>query len=245
MGGFVALVVSAMAWLGLALVAPAVGQPSGELGGQPDGPGGEAGDAGSSGGLVDFAGAMPGVGSAVVSGEWAGFRVRVRSLTGEAARNVALRVHIDDVDGDTALYERDVTLTRSLVRDAWLYAPVPPGVGPGDALLLTAHEIDPDSGQTGALIGSDRVVFNTAHPGETALIGVVGSSAMGLEQYELQHPTATSERVGSSHRRLAVVRGLMPGDLPDRWMGPAPFRGIVWGDAPPATPGPAESRALA
>jgi len=245
MGGFGALAFAVVAWLGLVLIGSAVGQTDSPAGGQPDGPGGEAGDAASSGGLVYFAGAMPGVGSQVVSGEWAGFRVRLRSLTGEAARNVALRVHIVDVDGDTALYERDVTLTRSLERDAWIYAPVPPGSSPGEALLLTAHEIDPESGQTGALIGSDRVVLNVTHPAETALIGVVGTSAMGLEQYELPHPTATSERIGSSHRRLSVVRGLLPGDLPDRWMGLSAFGTIVWGEAAPDALGPAEARALA
>ncbi len=194
---------------------------------------------------VELTATLAGVGGAPRRGDWFGARLTLASTTSDPARAIAVRLHIPDVDGDTALYERTTTLTLNRPRDLWLYAPVPANAVEGDPLLVTMHEVNEDTGAVGRLIASGRLDLRNIQPPDRVLIGTVGRSALALDQYELPHPRLQNARIVSSHLDFTVARGIDTDDLPDRWTGLAPFSTIAWAGEDPANLSPAQAAALA
>lgn len=253
--------VRGLAWAAAVLLAVVSAAPSalGQAGsGVPGGtapsevaPGSEAAGAGAAGvgvagpSIVTLESSELGPGGLVRRGAFVSARLRLRLNDAEGARNVVARVHLDDVDGDTALWERQVTLTAGVERDVFLYFPAPWGVTAGDVVLLTFHEAT-EAGTAGALIGDARLLLPEAAPSDATFLGVVGDAPAGLEQYELPYPgrSGQQERIAASNVHIEVVRGLSPQTLPDRWFGLDAFTTLVWTGGEPSGLSAARADAL-
>ncbi|MEM1424888.1 MAG: hypothetical protein AAGH64_12915, partial [Planctomycetota bacterium] len=183
-----------------------------------------------------------GVGDAIRPGEWAGVSVVLTDLVGTRARDVVVRLHVPDPDGDTMLAERRITLNPGLRMRTWIYAPLPWTLP--RFFTITVHDAPdtgPDSTAVGRQIAATRVTPSVIRDRATQFIGVVGPRVYGLDQYELgMEPNAEL----SSLERFDVVTGLSPEDLPDRWEGLLQYETIVWGDADPTRLGLVRPRAL-
>jgi hypothetical protein len=184
-----------------------------------------------------------GVGGAPRAGDWVGIRLRLLD-TAPRQRDVLVRLSFPDPDGDQAVIQRSLTLNPGVWQSIWLYTRLPFSFGPNDIIPAGVHEAaeaDPaeDVSGTGlrparllarsllSLRGSQQVL--DPHVG---LIGVIGSSTMGLRLYSLREPSGGWSLLG--HEATEVVPGLTPADLPDRWYGLAPFEALIWGAGDPA-----------
>lgn len=168
------------------------------------------------------------------AGEWFGMQVEFLSASDRLA-NVLLRLSVPDPDGDTAWYERAVVPNPNVRQSAWLYARFPHGLLPGAALTLQAFEAVDQPGddpaatpfRAGALLGQLAVAVPQPIPSTAGAIAMVGNIAAGLNQYS-ESRLATADYLPTGHEEVELYRSLLPGDLPDRWMGYAPFETLVW-----------------
>jgi hypothetical protein len=175
-----------------------------------------------------------GVGESVRPGSWAGIRLRLTNQT-DAIRAVAVRLHLRDDDGDTALYTRTIILNARSTEATWLYAPMPWDLVPGRGFIATVHEFNEGESTLASAIGrqlaATRILAEpaTLTPRDRSMIGIVGQRSLGLNQYELVDP---NQRLLSTVHEVAEVRpNINPALLPDSWLGLAPFETIVWTDA--------------
>lgn len=177
-------------------------------------------------------------------GDWVGIELKVTDSAAQP-RNVLLRIHIPDSDGDSALMKRVIVANPGVEQSAWLYAHLPFNVDAGTTFKITAHEaIDSGNGvpgEDGTQYIPGRMLASLAYPmGNPALstqgmIGVVGSNSAGLDQYQANF-ISTGGFAPTGHELTKIVSGLAPGlapgrsigTLPDRWHGLAAFEAIVW-----------------
>lgn len=176
-----------------------------------------------------------GLGGIVRPGDWAGLEVTVRQQSGEPTR-AAVQVHRRDPDGDTLLARREISLATGADRRVWVYVPLDWNLRPTDGFTITVREL-PESATglevaVGEQIGAASFLANQIARDTEQLIGVVGPDTFGIEQYELR--AASGERFRTAHSEWRVVQGLAAQDLPDRWMGLAPFGVLLWSAGDPA-----------
>ncbi|MBN8645593.1 MAG: hypothetical protein J0L61_10195 [Planctomycetes bacterium] len=181
-----------------------------------------------------------GVGDIVREGDWAGVSLVLSDPSAPAARNVAVRLAIKDDDGDTQYVTRTLALSQASRVRAWLYFRVPKQFQGGSVLTVTVHELDPSASAPRAdegvipvgaqlayaRIGARRVMSEPQH----CLIGVIGRRSLRLEQYELRVASGT---LPTAQEPSVVVTGLTPENLPDAWVGLAPYEAIVWTEGDP------------
>ncbi len=183
-----------------------------------------------------------GVGGSIRPGDWAGVRIRIND-SAPKAREVALRLSPRvDPDGDEPIYQRDVTTNPGQWQGAWLYWRVPHWFDATDVVVISAYEaleagatdrtgaIAVATAPAGRLLGQVRVTPKKYTPSDVGLLGVVGNRAMSLTRYGER---VQNERWRPLGHELQDYVGMTPAELPDRWMGYAPFESIVWGVGEP------------
>jgi hypothetical protein len=185
-----------------------------------------------------------GPGGRVRPGAITSLRLRLLLTDAEGARDVIVRFGLRDTDGDTAMWQRYVTLTSGVERDVFLYVAMPWNITTDQPFLVTFHDVN-DAGEAVRLIGDHRVQLPIVLPVYATQIGVIGSSGAALEQYELTRPgVSANQRLNASHVHHEVVRGLNASTLPDRWFGLSAFSVIVWTGGNPDALSSARAAAL-
>lgn len=180
-----------------------------------------------------------GVGGIARLGDWAGIRVRLRD-SAPTGRDVIVRLQSTDIDGDFPQQQTAVTLSPGQWRGVWLYTRLQYRDVDRTPLIVTVHE---DAGvvdagaptelarRPGRLLGrlpvEGPVASNRLRPGTVGMMAVVGPRALGLRAYSLR--TGAENHHAMGHEVTEIVDGITPADLPDRWMGLAPFDVVVWG----------------
>lgn len=182
-----------------------------------------------------------GVGDMARPGDWAGVRLR---LVDSAAQQRALVVRIRgyDSDGDTPVYQRDVTTNPGVAQDLWLYPYLSFHFGSTSRLNVTVFEASQDQAEglprTGRLVGqadlspgASRVLRPT-----DGLIGIVGTlnRSLGLSAYFGGAEATGDAWLPRGHEPEKSAEGILPAELPDRWMGLAPMSVLIWADGDPA-----------
>lgn len=221
-------------WAGLAW---AQDNPTGGVPG-PDEPGLVA-DAETGTGDVTLKVRRIGVGDKVRPGDWAGYQLEITENSPKA-REVWVQLEMADADGDTATYVRVVSTTPGQARWFWLTGWQPRGQVAGFRYRFTAYEATLRGESDGARTRVDRYVRGRqlvvrefpanqrqGIDGSSSLIGVVGLTTDGLEQY----PAGRDTRGGvppTGHEITELAAGLRPDDLPDVWQALSPFEAIVW-----------------
>lgn len=175
-----------------------------------------------------------GLGNRARPGDWFGLEIELLDRT-DRIRNVLVRVAIPDGDGDTAVYERAITPTPGERQRTWLYAKLPFNAG-GESFTISAHAAEEDRAPTdarprayraGRLLGSITHRFENPVPSSSGMIGVVGTSDAGVNQYA-EVRLRNFDHMPTGHELIEVVTRLRVSDLPDRWMGFMPFETIIW-----------------
>ncbi|MHC4948324.1 MAG: hypothetical protein ACYTG1_08690 [Planctomycetota bacterium] len=172
-----------------------------------------------------------GVGSVYRPAEFTGVRVSLTSNLEEQAVPVWVQWEVPNADGDLAEYGRSITLNQGTPRALWLYAPLPPELAATNVWSVRVFE--EREGRRRRELGGLRIT--PQGPGvdiSSALIGVVGRSRMGLDDYGAIAPR--SQQPAAWHEPTRVVFGIRPLELPDRWEGLRPFEALVWTDGDPA-----------
>ena len=112
----------------------------------------------------------------------------------------------------------------------WIYLPLPAPSQSG-RLAVSAHEAIeaevPGGFRAGRVLG--RAVLDTSRltPGESQVMGVIGTRDAGLRQYGISLSTSI-RHLPLGNAATEVISGLTIRDLPDRWQGLAAFDVIVW-----------------
>lgn len=206
-------------------------------------------------GELDLSAEWFGVGNVARPGGWTAIRVRLRDNT-DRPREVMLALELRDGDGDRPVYRRVFTANPGRWQQHWLYAHLPHRLDPARPLRLTAREVVREGqesvvGSDGALRVSARsgrlLAEARATPGQLlsdheGMMAIVGDATHGLSLYSSVYSGTSFSPL--AHERTEMVSRLAPLDLPDRWMGLAPFEIIVWSGSDPADLGDERSRAL-
>lgn len=230
-----------VALVGLALT-PLVGAQDGlEQGGEVSGEAAE-GVAGTTVSPVEVSLQSFGVGGIARPGDWCAVRLGLTLNSTSAALPVAVRMHLDDIDGDTALYQRFLTLNSGVTQSAWFYVPLPSGTRSGDVFTVTVHEIVGEGEDVGRQITGGRVAVGTVVEATEGLIGVIGRRSLGLEAYELNDNAGG--RFATANELVRVLGGLEVSDLPDSWVGYEPLRMLLWSGEDPSALSAAQSAAI-
>ncbi|MEQ9617499.1 MAG: hypothetical protein RLN60_05630 [Phycisphaerales bacterium] len=176
-----------------------------------------------------------GVGDIVRPGDWAGIRLSLNDL-GDEPRDVSIRLHAADPDGDTALFQREILLTPGAPAGTWLYMPLPWSLSGSNPLTITVHEADVSGERPviGRQIAYERVVPKRVASPDNPMIAIVGRETFGLLQYEERGRRQQDESV-TSHDLVRVVHSIDPAlyGLPTEWLGLAPFEAMVWTEGDP------------
>lgn len=190
-----------------------------------------------------------GVGGTAREGEWAGVRLVLTDL-GDRPRAVAVRLHLPDPDGDTALMQRTVTLNPGLAQGVWLYGVMPWGLSGSSTFTVTVHEFDVNAASAdpavgvGAQLAAERIAPRVAIERSRPLLGVLGRSpAAGLTFYENPAPQS-QDTPSTSHELTRVVVDLAPEAMPDRWMGLATYGTLAWLSGEPSALSESQAEAL-
>lgn len=201
---------------------------------------------------VLHAGVGGGTSGAVRPGDWAGFQLRI-SDAATKPRQLIIRLVVMDADGDDVWWTTEVAGQGS-GKDipAWIYGWLPFDLGRDTQLQFKAYEALPGgSGETyrPGLQQGARPFKLTADPiPETnAMLGVVGGNLAGLDQYTASRFRGENAAPGG-HEITAVIGGMIPSGLPDRWLGYSSYEALVWtGSGTNETPdrlGPAQAEAI-
>src|SRR5262245_45470236 len=175
-----------------------------------------------------------GVGNMARRGEWCGIRVRIMD-SATKQRELVVRLAGYDPDGDTPVYQREVSANPGVWQGIWLYCRLPFN-DKAAPLVVSAYEAvegTTDAGvagyRAGRLVGRLQLnpLGSSVLPKTDGLIGMMGSRYLGLRNYALRpngeawHPM--------NHEVWEIATGINPADLPDRWLGLVPFEALVWG----------------
>ncbi|MBL8763835.1 MAG: hypothetical protein JNM07_06160 [Phycisphaerae bacterium] len=208
-------------------------------------------------GVVQF-----GVGGKCRPGDWFGVQVEVAQRS-DAFREVVIRLDVPDADGDSAWYERVIVPNPGVKQRTWLYGRLPSRFDGNSVVTISAHAAieakandtssvgagtRPSRFSAGKLIGGVQHRLAGAIPSTSGILAVIGRQTMGLELLGVRGNAVTTEHLATGHELTELVAGLRPADLPDRWMGLAPFECIVWsasgGDGEPADLSEAQAEAV-
>ncbi|MCC6681106.1 MAG: hypothetical protein IT445_09420 [Phycisphaeraceae bacterium] len=154
-----------------------------------------------------------GIGGYVQDGQWMPMHLKLTNQSAQV-RNIEARWLVRDEDGDEVIASRAAPLNPAVEQRMWLYAPLPLGLREGQRWIVQV--IDPD-----ANIELARMNVNAARtvPIKSSMIGVCGSTDMGLRDFEPGY---------TQHEPLVFVRGLTLAQLPDRWYGLSCLNALIW-----------------
>jgi hypothetical protein len=182
------------------------------------------------GGEVSLNVARIGVGGRARPGHWTAFEIEVTDSSPEI-RTVIVRLDVPDLDGDTGEHVRAITTKPGAKLRVWLYARIP--FDSSNLYVVRALEALERKGMDGETINvAGRELglkpFNlrgliSIHSG---LIGVVGRREAGLDQYAQR--LGNEDHPVTGHELIEIASGLLPVELPDRWMGLMPLEALVW-----------------
>lgn len=185
-----------------------------------------------------------GAGDEARAGEWAGVRVKLRD-SASTSREVLVRLHGLDSDGDVPVSTRDLTLNPGVDQFVWMYVRLPFNFKGGDELSLTVYEAREGGRKPtgepwfspGDLLG--RATFTPAGPRvndpQMGLMAVIGPRTLGLSGYSERPAVGTLSDAYHLrlHENVKAVPGLLPASLPDSWLGLTQFEAIVWAGGEP------------
>jgi len=173
-----------------------------------------------------------GVGNFSRAGDYAGVRLALRD-DADRVRAAVVRLHLQDVDGDTVYIQREVTLNPGRRQFVWLYPLLPFSTTSGSIFPVTVHERTGEGGQTaiGRQIGATRIAPRNMPRESVGLIGIFGRQDMGLSLYGVTPLDA--EQPGTAHERSEIISDLDPTAMPDQWLGLAAYDALVWVDGQP------------
>ena len=169
---------------------------------------------------------------------WVPMRVRLRSETGTSQR-LLLRVRQLDLDGDTVIFEREISLTGNLegqrrTQDYWTYfKPEPTANGLATAtdlatlnqrLVVTVNALDGTEIARLPISSSLKPVDDDSQRGKR-LVVFVGGRNPRVGGYDLRAPTLVGVLEGLTYARLAAR------DLPEDVRGYDAADGVVLFDA--------------
>lgn len=187
---------------------------------------------------VGFSGVF-GVGDIVRPGAWAGFLL-ILNDSHDQPRNLAVRVSMPDPDGDTIQRQRVIASTPGRDQSVWMYARLPFSFSSGSLLTVSVHEVTGEAAGAKTPIGRTlawtRIQPHQVCDPEDAILGVVGRGAFGLDAYEIadgRNSASGAPSPRTSNETMHVVSGILPGSMPDQWLGLMPFETLVWSDPPP------------
>ncbi|HWB19492.1 MAG TPA: hypothetical protein VG711_04260, partial [Phycisphaerales bacterium] len=167
-----------------------------------------------------------GFGSAYRPGDMTAIRVKLTSNRSESM-NVWVQIEVTNADGDICEAGRTTALTPSQPKLVWLYAALPPQTDNSSSFLIRVFE--EVNGRRTSEIGGARIfpadAQAVANDPATAMIGVVGTSRLGLDHYRATAPNGTNP---ATNELSQIVSGLLPADFPDRWEGLQSYSAIVW-----------------
>lgn len=143
---------------------------------------------------------------------------------GTQARNVLVTFRTTDADGDIQAQSREVTLNPGLRAQVWMYLNLPDNVSRSDTWEVQAFEFT--DGVIGRQLGARIVGAGLMADPEAAILGVIGQRDGGLADYMVS--LQQQDPPHSANEITTILKGLRPGDLPDRWQGLAMFEALVW-----------------
>ncbi|MEM8835971.1 MAG: hypothetical protein AAGD00_09145 [Planctomycetota bacterium] len=174
-----------------------------------------------------------GVADRVRPGSWAGLRVALQDNAGQSPRDVVVRLHVPDPDGDTLLAERSITLSPGVPLGTWLYAVMPWSIEAGSPLTVSVHPVAGERDGVLEVLSAEAAVRVTARKvadASAGLIGIIGQPVVALKQFEQATPRGISP---TAHENTVVENGIETLTCPDRWMGWEAYRTIVWTEGDP------------
>ncbi len=183
-----------------------------------------------------------GVGNTFRPGSWAGLQVRL-DYAGDEPRPAVVVWRLPDADGDIVLWRRTITLNPGATRatTVWLYADLSLRTDVNSLSYVEVYEaLEPAAGTTLPRLGESRAILRVT-PGAVAqqrpdMIAIADTAAVGLDDYS----SATSlydDFLPTGHALTALVTGVRPETIPDRWMGLDQFSTFIWGPRPDLSPG--------
>ncbi len=181
--------------------------------------------------LVQF-----GVGSNYRAGEVTGIELELTSRMPEIMQ-VWTQWDMPNADGDIAGHGRSLALTPGRPTTVWLYAPLPPPPRVvNNQTIWTVRVFAERDGRPREELAAARISPALANanfvPIDSAMIAIVGSSAMGLDGYSVGSISG-GDRPVAANEGTRIVRGITPAQLPDRWDGLKGFEAVAWYDARP------------
>ncbi|MGQ0627381.1 MAG: hypothetical protein ACT4PL_04680 [Phycisphaerales bacterium] len=184
-------------------------------------------------------GAGYGAGGGIRPGDWIGIQLVVhdRSTT---QRSLIIRLNLLDADGDNTFQQVILPPNPDVKQRIWMYGRVPFSKGNNPQFEVTAWEVD-SADQDPRTARPQRLAGTLVHTiGQIGLIsptnglfGIVardiGAGPLGLAQYTDHFPN--DDFAPRHHELLALPAQFRPVEMPDRWMGLAPYNFIVWSSA--------------
>lgn len=182
---------------------------------------------------IDLAFRQFGVGNTWRPGETTGVLLDLE-LDAPSEQQVLVEWKLPTPDGDTTRYGRVITLSPGQRRSLWLYGPLPQQLEQDTTMQVRITRIE--DGVSGDVIDTwsfkPRTTSSLQLLPSTALIGVVGTQRVGLDQ--LSNPTGDRNlRPLAGNEATAVATIASVDTLPDRWEGWLPYEAVVWTDAQP------------
>ncbi len=178
-----------------------------------------------------------GMGGLCRPGDWTGLKVQFMD-SAPKPREIIVRVAGLDPDGDTPLYQRELTTNPATWQSAWMYVRLPYWFGYQGKLTLTVNEaLEGGEGggfTAGRLLGTLQLEPSSPQSvteASTALMAVVGNSGYGLGRYSTR--LFGEPWLPTGHEVFDIAPRLTPEDIPDRWQGLASYELLVWGAGDP------------
>lgn len=169
-----------------------------------------------------------GAGGVVRLGDWIGVQLGITDRTNKV-RGLIVRMSLPDADGDTAFMQVNLAANPNVKQKVWLYARLPFGLGNAPLVNIQAFEAEetPAGGsRAGRQVGSLVYRVQGMLPSVNGLSAAVGRATLGLEQYSVR--VVPSNWAPMGHELTERPLTFKPADLPDRWMGLAPFSLLLW-----------------
>ncbi len=185
-----------------------------------------------------------GVGNIVRAGDWAGIRLALKD-TADRPRTIAVRMHLDDSDGDTALHSRIITVNPGQEMGTWLYARMPWDLLQGSVVRVSIAEATPaedGSVLVGRQLSWKPIAAAAVLPAHKSIAYIVGTPTLGLDQFSVT--LRDREVPAAAHEAMQTVAGLLPENLPDQWTGLAAGEVLLWSEGDPAALGEERARAI-
>lgn len=179
-----------------------------------------------------------GVGNAARPGEWIGIKVKLTSVATDV-KTVEMVWELPNADGDIVENSRTVNLSAGASVERWIYGRLPPNsqaqVATSTASLIRLYEVDANKrriADLGATPISGSTATTAALPVDqlTDMAMVLGDVRVGLDSFAPRGGMAGAGVLPSLNSSLAVVDGVGPRDLCDRWEGLSQYSTIVWCD---------------